>query len=204
MRTILAALAVMLAGEAGAEPGPIGRWLMSQPVTLWDRGMDRADAAAKRAERAVGNAARTPAGAAWAAAPPAAHMVEGDAYYDWNANEITLRMAVIGATGTITHERCNDWRRGFMQALAFGFVFSIEDDGSARSVAAAKELFTEKIDGWFSHSGYVMKDRDTKLGEKLAQIVFVEVAALDGKTGKRTFECRGRILEHTAASKPSG
>ena len=49
-----------------------------------------------------------------------------------------------------------------------------------------------------------MKDRDTKLGEKLAQIVFVEVVALDGKTAKRTFECRARILEDTAASKPSG
>ena len=188
MRTIIAAaaLAVMLAGSAEAEPGPIGQWLMNQPVTLWDRGMDRALSAAERA--------------ATAGARPARTFREGHAYYDWNTNRITLQMNVIGEAGAGTHERCNELRRAFLSALMFGIPTLL--DGSAKSLSAAqKKYLTEKIDGWFSHYGYRKQDRDEQLGGKMARIVLVEVVVLD-EFAKRTFECRAPIFETEAASKP--
>ncbi|MDE0433988.1 MAG: hypothetical protein OXH92_08250 [Bryobacterales bacterium] len=190
LRTIIAAAALAaLAGVATAEPGPIGQWLMNQPVTLWDRGMDRALNAAKEAAKRTGP---------W----PPRTVREGHAYYDWNANEITLQMSVIGEVGAGTHERCNELRHRFVAALAYGIPTA--SDGSVISLGAkGKKWLTEKIDGWFSHHGYRERSRDGKLGEKLARIVFVEVLIRDAHLRKK-FECRARIFESEAASKPSG
>lgn len=126
MRTIIAAgaLAVMLAGPVGAEPGPIGRWLMDQPVTLWDRGMDRALMEAKEAAKHTGPR-------------PPRTVREGHAYYDWNANEIVLRMDVFGEAGADTHERCNELRRRFLSALAVGIPTMFE--GTRRSMSTDKK-----------------------------------------------------------------
>ena len=43
MKTLCAALvaALALGTPLRAEPGPIGEWLMDQPVSLWDMGMTR-------------------------------------------------------------------------------------------------------------------------------------------------------------------
>ena len=38
---IVGLLAGGLAKQPLAEPGPIGRWLMDQPVSLWDQGLSR-------------------------------------------------------------------------------------------------------------------------------------------------------------------
>ena len=190
LRTIIAAAVLAaLAGVATAEPGPIGQWLMNQPVTLWDRGMDRALKEAEEAARRTGPR------------PPRTVRV-GNAYYDWNTNEITLQMNVIGEAGAGTHERCNELRHRFVAALAYGIPTA--SDGSVISLGAeGKKWLTEKIDGWFSHHGYRVRSRDGKLGEKLARIVFVEVLILDAYA-KRTIECRARIFESEAASKPGG
>ena len=50
--TIVGLLAGGLATQPQAEPGPIGRWLMSEPLTLWDIGMIRAEEEASRAAKA--------------------------------------------------------------------------------------------------------------------------------------------------------
>ena len=202
LRTIIAAATALaaLAGVATAEPGPIGRWLMKQPVTLWDRGMDRADAAARRSAASM--------------KPMEGSNLSGHAFYDWDNNEIGLYLNVTWDPGAITHERCNDLRRGFVAALVHDGPD--EKDHEAMSVAAAvggshlldeparmRRLLTRMIGEWFSHYGYRKQDRDAKLGEKMARIVFVEVY-LQGAYGKGSVECRGRILEFEAASKPSG
>ena len=188
MRTIIAAaaLAVMLAGPAGAEPGPIGQWLMSQPVTLWDRGMDRADAAAERA----GNAIMGGEGS----------KVWGGASYDWNNNEIDLRLDILWHPGAASHELCNGFRRAFLARLLdyHPDVHTVPDPASLR------RHVNKEIADWFSHYGYEKQNRDKKLGEKLARIVFVTVA-LGGRLGSRQrIDCRARMFESEAASKPSG
>ena len=37
-KSLIAAALIALAMPVRAEPGPIGTWLMEQPVTLWDWG----------------------------------------------------------------------------------------------------------------------------------------------------------------------
>ena len=179
MRTIIAAaaVAVMLAGPAGAEPGPLGTWLMNQPVTLWDRGMDRASETAARAGKT--------------SAPLAGSRRWGHAKYHWDNNEIELWLTITGDTGRITHKRCNDIRRGFLRELVYGQLPVRQP--------AVKELLTIMIDRWFSHSGFARKARDEKLGEKMARIVFVGVRLFGDQ---RAISCRGRILEFEAASRP--
>ena len=40
-KSLIAAAVIALAMPMRAEPGPIGTWLMEQPVTLWDWGWPR-------------------------------------------------------------------------------------------------------------------------------------------------------------------
>lgn len=46
-------LVVSISTYSLAEPGPIGRWLMNEPLTLWDRGMMRAREEAAEAGKIV-------------------------------------------------------------------------------------------------------------------------------------------------------
>lgn len=195
-RTVIAAtLAVALAGPAAAEPGPVGRWLMDQPVTLWDRGMDRALAEVERAVGAVHAAGFT--------TNSPGRYVE----YHWDNNEIVLSLLVFEDRGPITHERCNELRRGFVRALVYGRATTAKPH---KFNAQTKGFLVDAINRWFSHSGYRMKDRDEKLGEKMARIIFAEVhlggpwSERDGKRSRESIQCRARILEGSAASKPSG
>lgn len=187
MRMIIAAavLTGMLAGSAGAEPGPIGQWLMGTPVTLWDRGMDAASSAARKAAHSTAMKAIVPI--------PLVSVT-----YDWAENEINIRVqAVFSDEGPWTHDRCNAARRTFLRHLGDGGT--TEDDGSEAFDETLKKWLRSAISGWFSHYGYQSKGRDQKLTEKLARIMFVEVG-LHGVRGG--ISCRARILEVRAASKP--
>lgn len=50
----ISALVVALETRSLAEPGPIGRWLMSEPLALCDIGTIRAEEEAARAAKASG------------------------------------------------------------------------------------------------------------------------------------------------------
>ena len=52
---VLAGVLNVLAMPSIAEPGPIGRWLMGEPLSLWDKGMFEANEAARRAATFVGS-----------------------------------------------------------------------------------------------------------------------------------------------------
>lgn len=184
-----AALAVMLAGPASAEPGPIGQWLMATPVTLWDRGMD----AAKNAARKAANSAARDGYMGKKTKYPLTTVT-----YDWANNEINITVAsIFSDEGPWTHDRCNALRRTFLRRLAEGGT--TEDDGSDDFDALLKNWLRSAIGRWFSHNGYRSTGRDQKLTEKLARIMFVE-AGLHGLLGGIT--CRGRILDVDVASKP--
>ena len=82
IKTLCVALvaALALGTPLRAEPGPIGEWLMDQPVSLWDMGMTRIRQDAQRASGYLLKDAQ----------------LEGvpDAYYDWGANEIVIGLSL--------------------------------------------------------------------------------------------------------------
>ena len=86
-----------LAMPVRAEPGPIGNWLMNEPVSLWDRGMDRASEAARIAADHI--YADNVAVSAWS-------------HYEWNDNEITLHMVAWDLKYELGHSQCNDHTPG--------------------------------------------------------------------------------------------
>ena len=172
-----------------AEPGPIGRWLMNTPVTLWDRGMDAMD------EKAKGLHELEPL--SWL--PAGMKILGAWVHYDWDNNEIDI-FALFPDTPEvyIDHEWCNTVRTrvisrvtGFPEGMTETLV---TDDGSF--------AISDVVGGWFSHSGYQEGDRDEALGEKLARIVFVEV--LMQRNAGPGIQCRDRITSLDAPSKPVG
>ena len=76
------ALIIALANPSNAEPDSIGRWLMSKPLTLWDKGMMEARQAAYRAATRLAKDVGTFGGA--------------NAKYDWYTNEIEIHLNVFG------------------------------------------------------------------------------------------------------------
>ena len=170
------ALLCCLMTPARAEPGPVGQWLMNDPLTLWDLGMMNMD---RDAEQAAEFIQTSDSGwIAWAR-------------YDWDNNEIEVTLGVVGFDGTATHDTCNDTRRSFLAALLGAYDLYSEKK--------AGELAHQAIGWWFSHKGFERKSRDEKLEEKLARIVFVAVR-LGAPDGGIT--CRDRITMFDAPSKP--
>ena len=96
-------LAFGLATRSLAEPGPIGRWLMDQPVSLWDQGLSRMQERAKDATASMSQNMKISAFAVLR--------------YDWDNNEIGINVFVVDNFNPGTHENCNKHRRSFIQGL---------------------------------------------------------------------------------------
>ena len=177
----VAGVLVALAMPVRAEPGPIGNWLMNEPVTLWDWGM-------MRMEQAANNAASFAAsddgnGGIWVT-------------YDWDNNEIEIGLAVFNVSHTLTHELCNETRRAFIADIVGATPDLIE-----RQEGAVRLGLHLLIGQWFSHHGFQRGSPDEELAEKLARIIFVSAKLIgDGSS----IECRERIMTFNAPSKPLG
>lgn len=208
-RAAAAVLAVALACPAQAEPGPIGKWLMNQPVSLWDRGMGRAEAAAKETAdflaRSFGDSDTSMelARSFKSGAERPAFLVE--VYYNWDDNEITVqlnifsfRFAALREPAPSDHQICNRARQDFLMFLLHRHLDPVAPIKKQLAKAAHKS-----VDIWFSHFGYREKSRDKELGAKLARIVFVR-AYIQGtdRKGSKGITCRARITEWDAPSKP--
>lgn len=72
----LLVLTTINSGPLRAEPGPVGRWLMDEPASLWDLGM------ARLKEHIFG----------WKGAHPLASYTKG-VNYDWDQNRITISIS---------------------------------------------------------------------------------------------------------------
>ena len=170
------ALLVALAMPSHAEPGPIGQWLMNDPLTLWDRGMmlarEEANTAGDRVAKDAGASGYTLTS------------------YNWDNNELDFNLNLRLFPGDVSHENCNKMRRSFISALTVPIKLD---------EAAVRKLLPTQISAWFSHEGFQRKSRDEKLGEKMARIIFVRVN-LSGKGGFIT--CRERIMTFDAPSMP--
>ena len=181
MRALLRVACVVVAASsspAASEPGPIGQWLMNEPMSLWDKGMFVADRAARDAAQYVG-----------------AHRgkrVSGSAGYSWEDNEITLYFNVTGFNAAVTHEKCNELRRYFIGYMSYG-AHSDRFQGQQ-----ARKQIAVAVSDWFSHEGYQSSGRDKRLGEKLARIIFVRVSLWNKA---ESITCRDRITVSDAPSK---
>lgn len=177
-KLITAALVAGMAGSAGAEPGPIGQWLMDRPVSLWDWGMMRAKENAQRAADQVAGATGR-----WVS-------VVG---YDWDTNEIEISLSADDYRDDATHANCNAVRHSFIRALA---ASDLPHNAREEEI---REWTYRSIDNWFSHEGFEHKSRDELLAEKLARIIYVKVRL---RNADNAIQCRARIAIFDAPSKP--
>ncbi len=184
MRAAVAFALILSALSARAEPGPIGQWLMNEPLTLWDHGMmkagDEADEAAERvAEKLDVEVTGT--------------FVD----YIWDDNEINIQMAVRDFPRDLSHANCNEVRQSFIgELIGLGPSWTEHDESIS--------LMYYKIGDWFSHVGFQSGDRDQELAEKLARIIFVRVLLIGGTSLFESdgLSCRDRIVKHDAPSQP--
>ncbi|MCY4595525.1 MAG: hypothetical protein OXC19_12115 [Bryobacterales bacterium] len=170
------ALLCCLMTPVRAEPGPVGKWLMTEPLTLWDHGMMNMERDAKQAAERIKTG-----GDQWAAW----------ALYDWDNNEIEINLINLDFHGAISHETCNETRRSFMTTL-----FKLYGTTDKKAVT---EFMHTRVNWWFSHEGFTNKSRDAKLGEKLTRIIFVAVRLQNDDGG---IMCRDRVTTLDAPSKP--
>lgn len=184
---VLLATWVATGGSVNAEPGPIGKWLMATPVTLWDRGMDAMEQEAKSLYGLEPES--------WL--PSGMKILGAWVSYFWDNNEITIHAWFPDTHEVfIDHEWCNTIRARVISRIT-GFPPGVVErempDGSSFAIS-------DVIDGWFSHDGFQRPDRDDELGAKMARIIFVsvEITSEDG-SGIR---CRDRITSLDAPSKP--
>jgi len=123
----------------------------------------------------------------------------GSASYSWDNNEIDVLVNVFGpdVSRDEAHRSCNNARNMFLATLS-GTYDMTDKEGIQASLHA-------KIDHWFSHSGFASLSRDEQLAEKLARIIFVSVRLwppAEGGGYVSMNECRARIMEFDAPSKP--
>ena len=104
---LVSALSV-LAASLRAEPGPIGKWLMDDPLTLWDIGMIRAKEDAREAgSEVVKDIGRKQ----WTRVS-----------YNWDHNEILITLSIHGFNDSLSHENCNEVRQYFLVVLSQLYV----------------------------------------------------------------------------------
>ena len=190
---------IVLALPVRAEPGPIGNWLMNEPVTLFDWGMMRAENAA---DRAAEFAQEWRIDENWAVDEtwvPDRIQWDGRVSYSWDNNEIEILVSLLGSgvSREEPHRSCNHARRMFLAILSGYYDMTNEE--------SVRDALHAAINRWFSHSGFARLSRDEQLAEKLARIIFVSVR-MWAPTGDGAFsaihECGARIMEFNAPSKP--
>ncbi len=210
MPLVAAAVVVALAWPARAEFNPAVRWLMNQPVSLWDRGMDRMEEGVDRAANDLRRLYYQELFARIGIKNGDKISFAGSRSLDWENNEILIGLSVIGIPFAASrpprppdHKICNTVRQFFLSILMFGqWHFP-----SRRPAPSTKKLAVKAhgiIALWFSHIGYKNNFRDKKLEAKLARMVFVQ-ANIYGRNGEgrfRSFTCKARITEWDAPSKP--
>ena len=150
---------------------------MEEPMSLWDRGMDRIEGDVDEAKDYVKDELGIIA-FAWPS-------------YDWDNNEINITLSILHYQGEMTHEDCNKLRGLFLDG--FGFPREAGED-------RRRNATIEMISYWFSHTGFTRNSRDKDLAEKLSRIIFVEVNMWGSV--EKGLSCRDRILTLDAPSKP--
>lgn len=213
MPVIAGAVAIVLAWPAQAEFNPVVRWLMNQPVSLWDRGMERMEKGVDRAANDLGGLHSRGLIERLGIKYSGKSMVfYGSTDWNWENNEILISTGTVGFPFAASrppkisdHKICNTVRQYFLSILTFNtWPFSILSPPSTPSPKEFTAEVHDTIRHWFSHVGYKSNSRDKELEAKLARRFFVE-ATISGQIGRyryRGITCRARITEWDAPSKP--
>ncbi len=197
LRTIvLTTILIIVAPVVRSEPGPIGQWLMNEPLTLFDWGIYRIN---KEIQKTV-NVVNRDFFKYDLEKSPNDSPVYGGVYYDWDNNEINIYLRIRDdkskhSVYVPTHDNCVFVREWLLYRLtptpSNAFETDLDND---------KFWIHFRVNNWFSNYGFSSKDRPENLGEKLARIIWVEVNLSDGKN---SISCRERITELDAHSKPN-
>ncbi len=185
-RTIILAATLAIAvynTTVRADPGPIGNWLMNEPLSLFDWGMYKVSKDTEYASDRLKNEHSLALAIGWT-------------HYDWDNNEILIIMH-LSSEGLYhaTHDNCNFFRQRLLESL----TFYIKDPKTDPKVDYS-EFATIAVGSWFSHNGFESGNRPEDLGKKLARIVWVEVNYTD--VGEGSISCKARITEWDAPSLP--
>ena len=204
----LAAARLVLPGPARAEFNPAVRWLMNQPVSLWDRGMERMEKGAKRAANDLRRLYDSELFGRLGAKNGGKLTSIGSSHLNWKGNEILIQIDIPGfsfaalqSSKPSGHKICNTVRQFFLSILTFGQWHHRSRRPAPSPEKAAKQAHST-IAFWFSHVGYKSQSRDEGLEANLAQILFVE-ASVGGDLGNRYrhITCKARITEWNAPTK---
>ena len=141
-----------------AEPSRVARWLMDEPMSLFDWGLYKTDKRMADLKQAKG-----------------AYSTEfffGSADYDWDANRVRLRVSFIGKG---TEAECvENIKRAKGAFLNYTWI-------EREQTKVAREVFA----GLFSHEGgYKSKNQPSDIGEQLVSMSLMEATVfIPGEAG---------------------
>jgi len=167
-RNLLPALLIMLIPSiVQAEPSKTPRFLMDEPMSLWDWGFYQLRKRVDRLEgKKIGEALFT----------------FGAATYDWDKNRIIIEGVFSGES---TQKSCVNTINKFKGTLASTY------SSPERLLVNAERLFTSM----FSHAGgYQSTKRPDDFGKQLIKIVLFEIYIHDIKKENSSISCTGTYL----------
>ncbi|MFO1243664.1 MAG: hypothetical protein U1E71_00570 [Ramlibacter sp.] len=134
--------------SALSEPGRVERWLMGEPMSLFDWGIYKIDKKISELKSLKTN--------------QAGKFFFGSANYDWNANRLRLKVNFVGKG---TDAECVDsikWAKGAL----LNYTWSEKEQ-----VGVAKDVLA----GYFAHEGgYQATNQPADVGEQLVRITVLE------------------------------
>ena len=170
-----------------AEPDPVGKWLMNEPLTLFDWGLYRADRQAELAANWIGE---------WFDLNYSGASVD----YNWDLNEIHITLFATQQTDILIGH-CDLYRKLFIKYLVTPIYWTPEEIAGIEFTSS--DIY-ERLDEWFSHDGFKQLSRPEDLGEKLARIVWVGVDIIsnfDSTSKIEKINCKERITVFEAPYK---
>ena len=170
LRGILVAIALAAAGPARAlEDGM--KWLLQEPVSLFDLGMYRLRQDMAEVARRLGDEGQT-AGKPWSGA-----------FYQWREERIIAYVTMRERLSDPTEARCRE---------IFALMSRYLTEGLPKGTRQA-EIYLEDL---FLHPGFGNFGRPRRIGAELAQMVRFEVTLLPPppvSAGGRRINCAGRL-----------
>ena len=159
--------AVLLSSNVKAEPTPTVMWLMNEPVSIFEWGLNkmkkRLDSLEISAETGV---------------------LSRRVHYNWDDNTITIATIVYPGIENVTKNACEEeW---WTIAEAFGTTKDIESDEYVY-----KGVFRTTYEAFFSHQDYTNKERPDNMVENLIDIMMVSVVYFT--PALQLHECKGKL-----------
>ena len=120
--------------------------------------------------------------------------------YDWDKNELNIRVSFTVIKGNANHEECNRIRSMFISHL-FGWGSIQHDDKDSDWFKNwSRDYSMDQIRYWFDHEGFRKSNSSEEKGPMLSEIIFVETVLFSNGSD---ISCRDRVMADNAPSKPN-